>query len=291
MKKNLKITPYLFIAPTFILLFIFSYLAIGNALYISFTDASFGFKTNFIGFDNYKDLFAGGVFWTSFANQGVITLTSVFNSVFWPLLAAELLFFIRRKKAARVIKTAFVIPMLVPSIVTILTWRYLFNRDFGFNTILRSFGFDALTKNWLNDAGTAIWCIILVGFPFVSGLFFLIFHAGINNIGDELYEAAVIDGANSMQVVGRIHLPNVAPYINVIFTLSLIGSLSNFGLIAATTAGGPGNSTMVPSLLMYWVAFKDGRFGRASAMGVLLFIIIMAVTLLTRKLFSKKGEF
>lgn len=105
----------------------------------------------------------------------------------------------------------------------------------------------------------------------------------------ELYEAAIIDGASSFQVITRVHLPNVVPYINVVFTLSLIGSLSNFGLVAATTGGGPGNATMIPSMLMYQVAFGDSEFGYASSMGVILFVIIMIVTLLTRKIFSKKG--
>lgn len=92
------------------------------------------------------------------------------------------------------------------------------------------------------------------------------------------------------QVVTKVHLPNVVSYINVIFTLSLIGSLSNFGLVAATTGGGPGNATLTPSLYMYKVAFGNSAdFGYASTMGVALFVIIMIVTLLTRKIFSEKG--
>ena len=288
-KKKISIIPYLFIAPTFVLVFIFSYYAMGVAFSLSFMDARVGFEYSFAGIDNYLRLFQDGTFWASFGNQAVMTVTSVFNSIFWPLLAAELLFFVRRKRIANVVKTAFVIPMLVPGIVNILTWRYLYNNDFGFNTILKSIGLGSLAHNWLNDPNTALWCIIFIGFPFVSGLYFLIFHAGINNIGMELYEAAIIDGASSFQVITRVHLPNVVPYINVVFTLSLIGSLSNFGLVAATTGGGPGNATMIPSMLMYQVAFGDSEFGYASSMGVILFIIIMIVTLLTRKIFSKKG--
>ena len=275
--------------PTFVLVFIFSYYAMGVAFSLSFMDARVGFEYSFAGIDNYLRLFQDGTFWASFGNQAVMTVTSVFNSIFWPLLAAELLFFVRRKRIANVVKTAFVIPMLVPGIVNILTWRYLYNNDFGFNTILKSIGLGSLAHNWLNDPNTALWCIIFIGFPFVSGLYFLIFHAGINNIGMELYEAAIIDGASSFQVITRVHLPNVVPYINVVFTLSLIGSLSNFGLVAATTGGGPGNATMIPSMLMYQVAFGDSEFGYASSMGVILFVIIMIVTLLTRKIFSKKG--
>ncbi len=289
-KKKINFVPYLFILPTFILIFIFSYYAIFDAIRTSFTDAAIGFNNNFIGLDNYRELFADKVFWTTFRNQGIITITAVFCSVFFPLLAAELLYFIRSAKIANAIKTAFVIPMLVPGIVTILTWRYLYNNDFGFNSLLKAIGLGSLAQNWLNDSNYALWCIILVGFPFVSGLYFLIFHAGINNIGTDLFEAATIDGATSTQVVTRIHLPNVIPYINVVFTLSLIGSLSGFGLVAATTGGGPGNATMIPAMLMYKVAFGEGDFGYASAIGVVLFVIIMIMTLLTRRIFAEKEE-
>ncbi|MCE5259204.1 MAG: sugar ABC transporter permease [Chloroflexi bacterium] len=289
-RTKFRITPYLFIAPTFILIFIFSYYAVFNAIDLSFTDASVGFNKSFVGLENYKKLFANAVFWTTFKNQAIITVTSIFNNIFFPLLAAELLFFIRNRKLADITKTVFVIPMLVPSIVTILTWRYLYNNDFGFNTLLNSVGLESLARNWLNDPQVAIWAIILVGFPYVSGLYFLIFHAGINGIGTEIFEAALIDGVNNLQMVTKIHLPNVIPYINVVFTLSLIGSLSGFGLVAATTGGGPGNATMIPSMLMYQVAFGEGNFGYASAIGVMLLLIIMVLTLSTRKIIFPSRE-
>jgi raffinose/stachyose/melibiose transport system permease protein len=127
-----------------------------------------------------------------------------------------------------------------------------------------------------------------MGFPFVSGMYFLIFHSAVNNVGQELYEAAVIDGATSWQVAWKIHVPNVMGYVTVIATLSLIGSLSGFGAIAATTGGGPGNATMIPAMLIYRVAFTDGRFGYASAMGTIMMIVIMVLTVLQRKLTSSK---
>ena len=93
----------------------------------------------------------------------------------------------------------------------------------------------------------------------------------------------MIDGASSWQVAWRVHVPNVTGYVSVIATLSLIGSLSGFGAILATTNGGPGNTTMVPSLLMYRVAFTDGRFGYASAMAVIIMIIILVLTAVQRR--------
>lgn len=290
MKKTwkAKVLPYLFIAPTFILLAVFSYYSIGNAVYKSFTDSIFGLKSHWVGLENYVDVLHDEMFLTSFKNQLVLTVAAVFESVFFPLLAAELLFFIRHKRVEHIIKTAFVIPMLVPSIVMILIWKFLYNPNFGFNSILELFHLDKLTHNWLNSSSTALWCIVLIGFPFISGMYFLIMHTGLNMISTELYEAALVDGATQWDVVRRIHIPNMKPYIKIVMTLSLISSLSSYGLVAATTNGGPGFATMIPSLLMYKVAFGDGKFGRASAMGVILFIIIIALTLLTRNMIKEE---
>lgn len=290
-KIRFSIYPYLFIAPTIILIGIFSYYAMCNGIYTSLTDYRISRSvTTFIGFENYKTLFSpeGYLFWNSFKNQAIMTCFSVFHSVFWPLLTAELLFFVRRKKVANVIKSMFVVPMLVPGIVSTLIWRFLYNKDFGFNTILEKLGLESLQHNWMNDEKTALASVIFMGFPFVAGLYFLIFHAAVNNVGQDLYEAAIIDGASNWQVAWRIHVPNVLGYVNVIGTLSLIGSLSGFGAIAATTGGGPGNATMIPAMLMYKVAFTDGRFGYASAMGTVIMVVILILTILQRKFVSSK---
>lgn len=294
MKKSVwnKFLPYLFIASTFIVLIVFLYLSVGIAFFTALTDkiASPTAQTHFIGLQNFKTLFSDRIFWYSFRNQAIISLFAVFNSCFFPLLAALLLYYVRRNKVSRVIKTAFVLPMLVPSIVTILIWKFLYNSNFGFNSILQLFHLDSLTHNWLNDKSTALGCIVLLGFPFVSGMYFLLFHTGINNIDSALYDAARVDGATSWDIVRHIQLPGVWPYVKVVATLSLISSLSGFGQVSALTNGGPGYETMIPALYMYNVAFGDGRQGYSSALGVVLFIVIVSLTVLTNKLMSVKGD-
>lgn len=290
MKKSFssKIMPWLFLTPTLIFVGIFSYYAIGKAFVDSFTNATFGIKSEWVGFQNYINAFQDVVFRTAMRNQLAITVTTVVNSVLFPLLAAELIFFVRNKRLAGIIKTGFVVPMMVPSLVIVLMWKYLYNPNFGFNTIFRKLGLKSLTRNWLNNETTALICVILIGFPFISGMYFLIMHNGLNMIGEELYEAAIIDGATSMQVVRYIHIPNMKPHIKTVVTLSLINSLSGFGNIFATTSGGPGYSTMIPALQMYKIAFGDGKFGYASALGVLLMILIVALTILSRRAFGKE---
>lgn len=292
MKKSFssKVLPWLFLTPTLIFVGFFSYYAIGKAFVDSFTDSTFGIKSNWVGLNNYISAFRDVVFQVALRNQLAITIAAVTTSVVFPLIAAELIFFVRSKKLASVVKTGFVVPMMVPSLVIVLMWKYLYNPNFGFNTILRSIGLKNLAQNWLNNESTALISVILIGFPFISGMYFLIMHNGLNMIGEELYEAAVIDGATSMQVIWYIHIPNMKPHIETVVTLSLINSLSGFGNIFATTSGGPGYSTMIPALQMYKIAFGDGKFGYASALGVLLMLIIVILTLVTRRAFGKEGK-
>lgn len=291
MKKNFlkKCVPYIFIASTFIMMFVFLYLSVGLAFFTALTDKVARLPdSNFVGFENFKSLLSDKIFWLSFRNQAVISIFAVFNSVFFPLLAALLLYYMKRQGASRAIKTMFVLPMLVPSIVTILIWKFLYNPNYGFNSILNLFNLGSLAQNWLNQSDTALWCIILLGFPFVSGMYFLLFHTGINSIDASLYDAAKVDGASSWDVIRYVQLPGVWPYVKVVATLSLIGSLSGFGQVSALTGGGPGYDTMIPALYMYKVAFGDGKYGYASALGVVLFFIIVALTVLTNTLLSAK---
>lgn len=293
MKKSFlkKCVPYLFIASTFFMMFVFLYLSVGVAFFTSLTDKVARLNEyNFVGLQNFKDLLSDKIFWLSFRNQAVVSFFAVVNNVFFPLLAALMLYYMKRQGASRAIKTLFVLPMLVPSIVTILIWKFLYNPNFGFNSILDLFKLSSLRQNWLNQTDTALWCIILLGFPFVSGMYFLLFHTGINSIDGALYDAAMVDGASSWDIIRHVQLPGVWPYVKVVATLSLIGSLSGFGQVSALTAGGPGYDTMIPALYMYKVAFGDGRQGYSSALGVVLFFIIIFLTVVTNKLLSKKEE-
>lgn len=136
-----KCLPYIFIAPTFVTLFIFLYLSVGVSFGISLTDkmASPALETHFVGLQNFQDLLSDRIFWLSFRNQAVISVFAVFNSCFFPLLAALLLFLLRNRRRASAVRIAFVLPMLVPSIVTILIWKFLYNPNFGFNSITAAF--------------------------------------------------------------------------------------------------------------------------------------------------------
>ena len=283
-----KMVPYLFILPSMVFLFVFYYYATSIAFINSFQNNHFGFQSSFIGISNYIKIFSDEVFIASLKNQIIYTFAAIFVNLFFPFLAAELLHFIRGQKIANIIKRMFVLPMLVPGIVTILTFKYLYGNSYGLNTILKSIGLGVLRHNWLNENSTAIWSVIFVGFPFVSGLFFLIMHSAINTIPRELSESAELDGCKKIDIIRYIHIPNLMPFISTILTLTIIGSLQNYGLVAATTGGGPGFSSMIPSLYMYKVAFGNSDLGYGSALGMFLLVVIFSLTLISRRLTRSK---
>lgn len=292
MKKRIdlnKLTPYLFIAPTIIGLLVFSYYSMGKAVFNSFTDKSWVYETHFVGLKNYIDAFKSEAFMKAFSNQVIVVLARVFNHIFWPILAAELLFFVRHAKLQGMMKRMFVIPMLVPGIVGTMIWKYLYNPNYGINVFLESINLGALAQDWLNNPSTAMFAVLFAGFPFISGLYFLIFHSALNSVDRELYEAALIDGATSFQVITNIHIPNLMPYVRTVATLSLIGALGEYAGVAAMTGGGPGYATTLPALWMYRKAFSDGEFGAACAMGIIVTIEILIFTLIFRKFSNKEA--
>ncbi len=281
-KIRFSIYPYLFIAPTVILIGIFSYYAMFNGIYTSLTDYRISYsEISFIGLENYKTLFSpdGALFWLSFKNQVIITVTSVLKAVFFPLLTAELLFFVRHKKVADTIKSMFVIPMLVPGIVSTLIWRFLYNKDFGFNSLLQLLGLKSWQHNWMNDEKTALLSIILMGFPFVAGLNFLIFPAAVNNVGQELYEAAKIDGASEVQTYGRIALPLSVPTLITIGVTCVTSMYNDYIWPALVLTKGDKIKTFCQIVFNNAAGNGTSDYGMVTAAFVIGTLPLLAVTL------------
>ncbi len=287
-KSKIQIKPYFFIFPSFVFMCLFFYYPVFYAVYCSFTDYRLGTAMNFVGLDNYFRLFQDRIFLIALKNQALFTAADIFKSIFFPLLAAEILFFIRNRSLANKFKTMFVIPMLVPGIVSVLMWGYIYNYDFGaINSFLQMIGLESWRHAWLLEEGTALVSLIFIGFPFVSGLNFLILYSGLSTISIELGEAARLDGCATMGIVRHIHLPLVTPFISAVAILTAIGSLQDYAKILVTTGGGPGAATYIPALYMYKAAFADHEMGYASSAGVVIFIILILLTIISMKI-SKK---
>jgi len=281
----------LWILPALVLLLIFSYYPPIDAFYHSLTDWN-GTTSNFIGFENFARLFRDGLFWRSFGTMILLTLTCMLIGNVCTLLLAELIFNNRSAKMSSFFRFMYVVPAVIPGIVTIMLWGkvILTGSPSGImNTIIGWFGI--APQGWFYAENTVLLSIIIYGFPWMGGTSFLIYLAGLNGIDDSILEAAKLEGITTIQRIFYIDLPMIRGQLKYFFMMGLIGGIQGYTLQYAITNGGPGDNyaSMVPGYYMYKAAINDSEYGYSCAMGVVLFVIIMVITVINNK-FIKTEE-
>ncbi|MFD0714405.1 carbohydrate ABC transporter permease [Paenibacillus sp. GCM10027626] len=274
---------YLFLIPSFLFIATFLYYPVLLAMFHSFTKWNL-VESEWIGFDNFTNMFNDPMFVKGALNQLIYTVTDILKAIIFPLLAAELIHMLGGKKLKYMFRTGFILPMLLPGIVTVLLWQNMYDPSNGLiNQLLSVLGLESWAMPWLGDEKTAIWSLIMMGFPFIAGLPFLIFYAAIGNMSQDQLEAARIDGATGWHIFTKLHLPFLVPQFKVVIILTIIGSLQDFVKILVMTQGGPGDATINPAMLMYNAAFGASQYGYGSAIGIALFLIILVITLFNMK--------
>jgi ABC-type sugar transport system permease subunit len=217
-------------------------------------------------------------------NQAALLAASLVKALVAPLIVAEILMSLRSARLQYLFRTAFIVPMVVPGMVTMLLWAFIYDGSVGLlNMTLEGMGLGSMTRAWLGEAATALPAIVGVGFPWAGGLALLIYLAGLNGISGDVWEAAALDGATGLRRISTVDLPLLRPQIRLLATLTVIGALQDFGSILILTGGGPGLSTHVPALHMYFQAFRFGHMGYASAIGLSLFVVIVALAVATNR--------
>jgi len=276
---------YVFLLPAFALIALFSYYPAGMAFYYSFTSFSLRSVTEFVGLENFREiLLEDRYFRVGFANMVIIVLTSILKTITVPLLVAELIFWLRNSVHQYLFRTLFVLPAVVPDLVFTLMWRQVYDPNTGLlNQLLAAVGLEQWQRAWLGNEATALWAIITVGFPFVSAFAFLILLGGLLAINPEFFDAAKVDGASRWARFWHIDVPLLLPQFRILLFFAVIGTVQGFAAIFILTRGGPGYATYVPALQMY-LRIGAGDFGYASAIGVILFVIILALTLVVLRL-------
>ncbi len=285
--------PYILLLPTFILLIMFNYTPVFIAFTRAFTDWSKDNATwatmSFIGFDNFRLMISEGYFLTGVGNLFILIFTSFAKVLTVPLLVAWLVYSMKNAKQKYIYRFLFVLPMIVPGVVTTLMWQQIYDPNIGLiNQLLEMVNLEHLQRVWLGDEKTALASIIFMGFPFVNVLAFLVYYGGFLEIDASLLEAATIDGANRNKTFWRVQLPQIVSQIQIILVLTFIGVVQDFTSIYLLTGGGPGTSTYVPGLELYYNATVFGRYGYASALGVVMFIFIMIGTIINLRIKAKR---
>ncbi len=283
---------YLFLLPTITLLLIFNYYPAFSGLYHSFTVWKPGVETRWVGLAQFRNIMNDAYFWVGLQNALLLVISGFLKTLTMPLLVAELLFHIRSRIIQYGLRSLFIIPLVVPGVVGILLWANIYDPNIGLlNQTLEALGLDEWTRVWLGDKNTALGAIIAIGFPWVSAFALLIFYGGLISIPVELFDAAKVDGARFWQRIWRIDLPLLIPQIRLLLILGFIGGVQEFQLIFLTTGGGPGNVTYTPALELYYQAVRFNNFGFASAIGTVLFLVILGGTILNMRYVTSSVEY
>jgi ABC-type sugar transport system permease subunit/ABC-type glycerol-3-phosphate transport system substrate-binding protein len=283
---------YLFIAPTFFLLLVFSYYPIFSALGHSFTEWKGSGASTWIGLANFRELFADDVMGEASLNTLKMLIGGMIISLTAPLIAAEMIFALKSERAQYLYRVFFVIPMVVPGVVTLLIWGFIYDDNLGLlNQALTAVGLGGLRQSWLGEPNTALYSLILMGFPWVGGFALLIYYAGLQNIPGEVFESARLDGASGFTRFQAIDLPLLMGQIKLLVVLGFIGGLQGFQTQLLLTNGGPGYATTVPGMHLYQNAMSFDRMGYACAIGVVLFLVILSVTYLNLKYMKSSSEY
>lgn len=280
-------TAVIFLLPTMILLLGFCYYPAFKAIQGSFYKWDGFNDPKWYGVKNYVKLFKDGVFLLSLKNVFIWALGSLCVSLLAPMIGALLIFNLKNKKIQYWYRVAFVLPMVVPSVVTIKIWTFIYEPNIGLlNTLLRQIGLDSWALNWLGADNLVIPSLIFIGFPWISGFNLLIYYAGLQSISGEVLEYAEIDGCTRWQKVRYIQLPLIVGQIKLLLILGVIGTLQNITTPLLMTSGGPGYASYTPGLYMYFQAFRLGSYSMANTIATVMFVIILVLTIINTRLKS-----
>ncbi|TJZ37265.1 sugar ABC transporter permease [Priestia megaterium] len=288
-RKNLKNVGLfaLFVGPALLAFCVIVLIPFFTGIYYSFTDWNGVNGTiNWVGLDNFKYLFTEDKqfqqsFWiTTKYTVVAIILTNVVGFVL-AILVTQML------KTRNILRTVFFMPNLIGGLLLGFVWQFIFVK--GFASIGQITGISLFELPWLGEAKTAFWGIVIVSVWQGAGYIMLIYTAALQNVPQELIEAAKIDGASRWQILRHITIPMVAPAVTVCLFLTISWSFKVFDVNLSLTNGGPFKSTEMLALNIYTEAFVNNRYGLGEAKALIFFIVVAAITII-QVTYTKKKE-
>lgn len=268
--------------PSLLLIGIFSYYPAIRSLIGGFY-AWNGFSApTYAGLSQFREYVQSQNFTMEVKNVAILALGSILITLVSQFTAAEIVMHMPRR-AATIARYVLVLPIVLPPLILIEVWAYLLQPGSGLvDRVLGAIGLPQLT--WLSDPHLALISILLIGFPWISNLGFLIFLGGLQNLPREILDASTIDGAGPLRRVFAIDIPLLIPQFRIVVILSGIYAVQNFVPILLLTNGGPGTATLVPGLDMYQSAFQSDQYGYGMAIGTLLFLAMLAFTVIAMRI-------
>jgi multiple sugar transport system permease protein/raffinose/stachyose/melibiose transport system permease protein len=286
-RKNIHVdtVAYAFIAPYYIFLILFILIPVVVNIFLGFTNYNMNMM-DFVGMRNYVRLLSDSILKKSVLNTLYYTAFTLTVTVGAGLLVAIVI--TKTGKAQGIFRTFIFLPYVVAMASAAMIWLWMYEPGFGFfNVLLGLLGLPL--SNWLFDEGIAIFCVAMVSFWKTLGYNMVIFTAGLMGIPGQLYEAARIDGANVWQEFRFVTLPMLRPTTFFLLVTGFIGNFNVFEQVRILTSGGPVNSTTTIMHQIYQRGFVDYQLGYASAITIVMMVIVSVITALNFR-FGSKGQ-
>ncbi|WP_257348949.1 carbohydrate ABC transporter permease [Pseudalkalibacillus decolorationis] len=286
-KRKFNFVPYIFLLPAIVLLSTFEYLPTINAFYYSFTEYHVLAPPEWIGIENYRTMMNDDKFWKALGNSMKYFLITVPMIIILPLFLAILVN--RKLKGINFFRLIYYLPVVTAMVAVAIMWKYLYHPSGLINAFLQGIGFENADINWLLNTNAAIPAISILEAWKAMGFYMLIYLAGLQAVSKDLIEAARIDGASPIKILWHVYLPQLRPVFAVTLVMATLGTIQMFTSIYIMTGGGPLDSTMSLPLYIYQKAFVELDMGYATAMGMVLWVILMILTVINYKI-SRGGH-
>lgn len=283
-KKEDVLQSFLYILPSFLLLCVFSLIPIAMNIFYSFTKYTIIKPPQLIGLKNYIRMLSDPYIVASIKNTIVFTLITVPLQTTFSLVFANIIAEYLRGKFGDALKSALFIPVIASSVLVGTLWSLFLESNGPINLLLETLHLPVI--NWLGGKYTSMASICMATIWKNVGYFLVIFYAGVLDIPREFYEAAQVDGATHWQRFIHITIPSLSSVTYLVVTLGTIWSFQVFDMVFTMTGGGPGMSTVTLVLTIYNSAFKGYNMGYASAIALLLFVLVLFVQFMQRRLFQ-----
>jgi putative chitobiose transport system permease protein len=289
MTRRFSATPYLFLAPALVLIAIFVVYPIGAVVFLSFTDYDIVRPPVFAGLDNYAQLIADPVFWKALTHSIVyliVTPTIIALSIALAIIVN------RKLRGIHIFRALYFVPAVSGSIAIGISWRWLFDRNGFINSAFISFGWIKEPIQWLSDPSYVLPIAMLLTIWAGIGYYSVIFLAGLQNISEELYDAARIDGCNDLQKHWHVSLPGLRPQIAFVSVISSLAALKVFDEIYVLTGATGGILDSGTTIVFYlWKeAFKLEHAGYAASIAMVLLVLTLIFSVVNVRFLERGTE-
>ena len=282
-KTLIQITPYLFLLPALVVLGMAVFYPAFQAFSLSFTqyDLDLTQAPQWVGLKNFQKLWSDKVFWQTLRNTFLYLIGVVPILVIVPLVLAILVN--QKLRGIRWFRIAYYTPVIISMVVAGIAWKALYTSDGILNQLLKLVGFtDGIP--WLTSPDLALWSVMVVTIWKGLGYYMVIYLAGLQGIPVDLYEAAAIDGSDGWQKHWDITIPLMRPYLSLVAVISSISAMKVFEEVYIMTQGGPLNHSKTVVYYVYEKAFQDLEINYASAIGLVLFLFILILSIINLKI-------